>query len=287
MTSARGPKRSTMPSRSTSILSTPRSSEGRCANDHDGDAVLLQRLAAQRMQRLLAVAVEVRRSARRAPPAAGRRRARARARCAGAGRARAPARLRRSRCRSPAGRRRISSCTCARCAARITSAAVGLAEAGDVLGHRAAEQLHVLRQVADVRAEALARPGGDVGAVQAHHARGRAPDADQQARQGGLARRARADQAERLAGLELERDAAQHRLVARGAKTDALHARARPCGGGSSVCGSAFGVGFEQLVQPPPGAARLDQAAPARDQRLDRRERAAEQDGGGDHHARR
>ncbi len=65
-----------------------------------------------------------------------------------------------------------------------------------------------------MRAELLARPGRHVRAVEPHHAGRRLPDADDEPRERRLSRRARADQAERLAGLEPERDAAQDRLVA-------------------------------------------------------------------------
>ena len=105
---------------------------------------------------------------------------------------------------------------------------VRLAEARDVLRHRAAEELHVLRQVAEVRPELLARPGRDVGAVQAHHARSRLPDADDEARQRRLARRARPDQAERLARRELEGNAAQDRRLSPQPEDDALRRSSLP-----------------------------------------------------------
>ena len=131
---------------------------------------------------------------------------------------------------------------------------VGLAEARDVLGHRAAEELDVLRQVADVRSEPLARPGRDVGAVQAHHAGSRLPDADDQARERRLARRARTDQRERLAGLERERDAAQDRFFRTLKREDHaldLH-RAR----GHRQLGARLGLRrvLQELVEPPPGS---------------------------------
>ena len=77
---------------------------------------------------------------------------------------------------------------------------VGLAEARDVVGDRAAEQLHRLRHVADVGPELRAVPGRDVDAVEAHRAGERLPDADDQARERRLAGGGRADDAERLAG---------------------------------------------------------------------------------------
>ena len=47
---------------------------------------------------------------------------------------------------------------------------IDLAQARDVLGHGAGEQLDVLRHVADVRAELLARPLRQVGLVEPHGA---------------------------------------------------------------------------------------------------------------------
>jgi hypothetical protein len=91
---------------------------------------------------------------------------------------------------------------------------VDRAEPGDVLGDRAGEQLDVLRQVADVRAELVAVPLGDVGAVEAHRSRLRLPDAEHEPRQRRLARRARADEAEAFAGVERERGALDQRRAA-------------------------------------------------------------------------
>ena len=57
------------------------------------------------------------------------------------------------------------------------------AEAGDVLGDRAGEEFDILRQVADVFAEAAARPVGDVGPVKTDGAGIGRPDAKQQTQQ--------------------------------------------------------------------------------------------------------
>ena len=70
--------------------------------------------------------------------------------------------------------------------------------------HGAGEQLHVLRQIADVPAERVAIPARDVGAVEPDHAGLRLPDAEDQPDQRGLARSARPDHAEALARLERE-----------------------------------------------------------------------------------
>ena len=78
-------------------------------------------------------------------------------RCAGAGRRTAGCRLRRSACRSPWACAGSSRACPARWPLR-SPVGVDLAEAGDVLGDRAVEQLDVLRQVAERRAERLAFP---------------------------------------------------------------------------------------------------------------------------------
>ncbi len=148
------------------------------------------------------------------------------------------------------------------------------AEARDVLRHGAAEQLHVLRQVAEVWPQIFARPRGHVGAIQPHHARRRLPYADDEARQRRLARSARTDQAERLSRRQLEGNAAQDDFVAQpegyAFELDSAFRRRK------LRAGVRRRVGAQQVVQAPPGIPRLDQAAPAGDQRLDRRQGAAE-----------
>ena len=88
---------------------------------------------------------------------------------------------------------------------------VGVAEAGDVLAHRAVEEQRVLRQVADRLAEAAALVGEGALAVEVDAAGGRRPEADDQPRQRRLAGAGGADDAEHLAALDLERDVAQER----------------------------------------------------------------------------
>ena len=73
-------------------------------------------------------------------------------------------------------------------------------------GHRAGQQLDVLRQIADVTAKRIRRPLIERGAVEAHVAAHRLPDADEQPRQRRFAGAAGADDAEPLPGLELEGD---------------------------------------------------------------------------------
>src|SRR3954464_9681930 len=62
-----------------------------------------------------------------------------------------------------------------------------LRHAGDVLPNRAVEQRDVLRQVADIDAEAFALPQKGAVAVEIDPAGCRLPDADQQAGQGRFA----------------------------------------------------------------------------------------------------
>ena len=210
MTSARGPKLATAPSFSTSILSTLRRSEGRCAMITTVTPSAL-RISSVRDQRLLAFVVEVgirlvehhqprlaveRARERDALPLAGRKRLAGFADLGVVALGQAQDEL--VHVRALRGAHHFGG--------------VRLAEARDVLRHRAAEELDVLRQVAEVRPQTLARPRRHVGAIEAHHAGSRLPYADDQARERRLARRARPDQAERLARRELEGNAAQDRL---------------------------------------------------------------------------
>ena len=83
---------------------------------------------------------------------------------------------------------------------------VDLAEAGDVLGHGAGEQLDVLRQVADVLAEHVLVPLAVFGAVDSHRAVAQRPHTGQCAGQGRLAAGRGADDRHALSSLEAERD---------------------------------------------------------------------------------
>ena len=89
-------------------------------------------------------------------------------------------------------------------------------KAGDVLRHRAVEQLHVLRKIADVAAEIVGFPLLDGGAVEADIAAQGRPDADDGAGERRLAGGAGPDQAEALAGAKLERRRLDDRLLAAG-----------------------------------------------------------------------
>ena len=164
---------------------------------------------------------------------------------------------------------------------------IHLAQARDVLGHGACEQLHVLRQVTDVRPQVLARPGGDIGPVQPDRAGVRLPDPEDQARQGGLARGARPDDAERFARRQHERDAADDGFL--GAAQAEHHALDRDLALRRGQFGARHGrrIARQQLRKAAPGGARLHQVAPVGDQRLHRRKGPAEDQRRGEHHARR
>ena len=86
-------------------------------------------------------------------------------------------------------------------------------EAADVVLNGGVHQRDLLGQVADVSAEVLLAPLGQVGIVEPDAAPQRRPDAGQRPHQRGLAAGAGTDDAERLAGLELEADLAQHHLA--------------------------------------------------------------------------
>ena len=160
---------------------------------------------------------------------------------------------------------------------------IRIAKPGDVLSHRAGEQLDILRQVADVPADQVDVPGEQVGAVETHAAAGRLPGADQDLAQARFTGGRRPDDAETGARLHREAHAAQHRLDLPGRRIDHLLAaqstqRRRQA--------HARGLGRqarEQRAQAVAGIARRDQALPGGDRLLDRGERSPEQDRGGDH----
>ncbi len=76
-----------------------------------------------------------------------------------------------------------------------------LGKPGDVLSHRAVEELDILRQVADMPAELIGLPLRKLRAVEPHTARKRRQDADQRPRQRRFSGAAWADDAERRSGL--------------------------------------------------------------------------------------
>ena len=166
---------------------------------------------------------------------------------------------------------------------------VRFGQAGDVLGHGALEQFHLLGQVTHVEEAPLGGPVGDGRAVQAHHPALRDPDAHHEAGQGALAAAAGADEPGAGARFQGKTHPFQRQYRrARRRRGHALHfqqARGPGQAGRASAMGRR-GAG-KQVVQPEPGLARRDEAAPCRDALFDGRQRAAQDNGGGDHHARR
>ena len=86
---------------------------------------------------------------------------------------------------------------------------VRVAETGDVLGQRSGEDLDVLRQVADVRAELALVPLRDVGTVEPDTTALRRPQADQEAGERRLAAGRRPDDAEDGPRIQREADVTQ------------------------------------------------------------------------------
>ena len=97
---------------------------------------------------------------------------------------------------------------------------------GDVGPDRVGEQEAVLHDQADRGAQRVAGHVGDVVPADADRAGLRVVEAGQQQGQGGLARAGRADHGDRLARLDAERKAAQHRLGRHVAEPDVVEAEA-------------------------------------------------------------
>ena len=75
---------------------------------------------------------------------------------------------------------------------------INIPKTGYILRHRTGKQLHILREIPDMRPQTLGIPRAYVRPVYAHLARQRRPDIEQQLAQGGLARRAGPDDRQRL-----------------------------------------------------------------------------------------
>ena len=88
-----------------------------------------------------------------------------------------------------------------------------VAHPADVVLDRAGEELHVLRQVADVLAELPGVPVPEVHEVEPHAAGGGQDRAHEHLAERGLARARVADDGQRLAGVEREGHAVQHDLL--------------------------------------------------------------------------
>ena len=157
------------------------------------------------------------------------------------------------------------------------------AEARDVLRHRAVEQLDVLRQVTDVLPERLRVPVPKIRAVDPHRAVGDGPDARDGPDQGRFARRARTDHPHDAAGLQPEAHAMQdggRRAGGRDHQAVDLDqaARARQREARRLVPDARH-----HLRQAGVAGAGGREALPVADDRLDRRERPAQDDRGRDH----
>ena len=160
-------------------------------------------------------------------------------------------------------------------------------EPADVLRDRAREQFDILRQIADMAAEHVGRPLIERRAVEPHLAADRLPDADQRAHQRRLARSARPDHAEAVAGLERESDVLDDDpLIARRHDADALDRQPARRALQQGLRGSRRHL-FQQAVEPVPALPRGDETFPVRDRQIDRRQRPRAQDRARDDDARR
>ena len=147
-------------------------------------------------------------------------------------------------------------------------------EPGDILCDAAREQLNRLRQIAHVSAEHLAIPLVDRGAVEPHRAAHWFPDADYAPHQRGFARRTRADDADRLAGLGPEAYVRDGLAVAAGRSERQLVDR--DGFGGRRQLGPRRDIVrhlLEEIVESPPALSRGDETPPVGDCLIDRRER--------------
>ena len=173
----------------------------------------------------------------------------------------------------------IISWTPASLAAAMIAVGVGVGiEAADILGDGTGEQLDILRQIADMAAEHVGRPLVERRAIEPHLAAHRLPDADQRPHQRRLARAARPDDAEAVAGLERERHVLHDDLlIARRHDADALDRQAARRVLQQGLRGARRHL-FEQPVEAMPALARGDETLPVRDRQIDRRQRPRAQD---------
>ena len=165
------------------------------------------------------------------------------------------------------------------------SLVIALSHAGDVVTDRTREQFDVLGEVADEAAELVGVPVCEISAVKADLTRGGLEEADQQPGERALARGRRSHDRQNLPRIDRQGDLAQDRAVA--ARRHVAHAldrqlalrggQARPlrCGRQHEQPALQASVGDAGGREDLPGAHRL----------LNRRERAADQDGAGDHAA--
>ena len=151
-------------------------------------------------------------------------------------------------------------------------------EAGDVLGHRAGEQLHVLRQVAEMRSQRFRRPLVECRAVDPHPAADGSPHAHKNARQRRLARRARSDDSQPLSGLQLERHVLHDDPLRAGRHDAHRFDRQGMLGPGQRQARRFGGDLVQKDVEPSPALPRRHEAAPLRDREFDRRQGTRGQD---------
>ncbi len=114
-----------------------------------------------------------------------------------------------------------------------------VAEAGNVIRHSASEQLHILRQVANMLAEILRVPMVQFGAIEADRAIGLGPDPGQHPDKARFARRAGTDDAKRLARLMAKLIPLELACCHPGAGDQFSTAR-WPCGRGSTIRSSSL-----------------------------------------------
>ena len=162
----------------------------------------------------------------------------------------------------------------------------GFAEARDVLGQRAFEQFHALRQIAQVRPEFLLVPGEHIGTIQAHLAADRRPQPHQQPCQRGLAGSRRTDHRQHLAGLQAKSQALEDRRLTARRCGDQILDRQPALGRRQQHGGLPGWQLVEQLIEPDPGVAQVDHRAPLRHDLHQRGQHATTQHRTDDHHAR-
>ena len=162
---------------------------------------------------------------------------------------------------------------------------IHLAKAGDVLSHRALEQLHTLGQIAHAGAQLGFVPGEHIHTIQTHLAHGCRPQPGQQTRQRRLARGRGADHRQHLTRRQRKRyafeDVASLCAGRTGHQLLDLHSAAR-CGQ-SHVLG-ALGDGGQQVIEARPSVAHIDHGLPLGHHLHQRRQHAPAQYRCNDHH---